>query len=197
MRQSRILKHPKNMKIYRRRLPHRDIPGTPVFVTWRLSGSLPSERIFLPEHLTSGQAFVAWDRLLDRTRTGPLYLAQPEIARVVVRSLCCAAANGSATLHAYVVMPNHVHVLWTPQTTLSDLLRRIKGTTAREANSFLHRKGEQFWQQEFFDRTVRSAEEFARIVRYIEWNPVKAGLVARPEEFSWSSAKAGLKTRAD
>jgi REP element-mobilizing transposase RayT len=173
------------------------MPGVPVFVTWRLSGSLPRERVFLPEHFTSGQAFVAWDRLLDRTRTGPLYLGQPEIAGFVVRSLHEAARNGSAILHAYVVMPNHVHVLWTPQIALSDLLRQIKGTTAREANSFLHRRGEHFWQEEYFDRTVRNAEEFARIVRYIEWNPVKAGLVACPEEFLWSSAKAGLKTRAD
>jgi hypothetical protein len=47
------------MKRYRRRLPHWDIPEAPVFVTWRLWGSLPQERSFLPEYLTSGEAFVA------------------------------------------------------------------------------------------------------------------------------------------
>ena len=54
-----------------------------MFVTWRLWGSLPQERSFLPEHLTSGEAFVALDRLLDSTRMGPVYLRQDKIAGIV------------------------------------------------------------------------------------------------------------------
>ena len=54
-----------------------------MFVTWRLWGSLPQERSFLPEHLTSGEAFVALDRLLDSTRMGPVYLRQDNIAGIV------------------------------------------------------------------------------------------------------------------
>jgi putative transposase len=185
------------VKQYRRRLPHLDVPGIAVFVTWRLWGSLPRERVFLPEDLSSGEAFVAWDRLLDRTRSGPLYLAQPEVAGIIVQSLQSVVANTFCLLHAFVVMPNHVHVLWTPHIALSDLVRRVKGSTACQSNKCLGRTGEQFWQQEYFDRTVRNDEEFARIRRYIEWNPVKAGIVAHPKEFPWSSAgKAGLKARA-
>ena len=71
------------MKRYRRRLPHWDIPEAPVFVTWRLCGSLPQERSFLPEHLTSGEAFVALDRLLDSARMGPVYWRQDKIAGIV------------------------------------------------------------------------------------------------------------------
>ena len=92
-----------------------------------------------------------------------------------------------------------MHALWTPQIALSDLVRRVKGPTACQANKCLGRTGEPFLQQEYFDRTVRSEEEFARIRRYIEWNPVKAGLVARPEDFASSSAcaeEAGLNTGA-
>lgn len=187
------------MREYRRRLPHRDAAGTPVFVTWRLWGSLPRERVFLPEHLTSGEAFVVWDRLLDRTRTEPVYLAQPEIAYLVVHQLWDVVRRGLCILHAYVVMPNHVHVLWTPNISLADLVRHVKGPTACQANRHLGRTGEPFWQQEYFDRTVRKEKEFSRICRYIEWNPVNAGLAAHPEEFRWSSAKnaeAGLKPRA-
>jgi hypothetical protein len=55
----------------------------------------------------------------------------------------------------------------------------------------LNRRGEKFWQDEFFDRIVRNDSEFGRIEQYIEWNPVKAGLVARPELFPWSSAWRG------
>jgi hypothetical protein len=46
-----------------------------------------------------------------------------------------------------------------------------------------------FWQDESYDRLVRNDTEFARIVDYIERNPVTAGLVATPEEFPWSSAR--------
>jgi len=48
--------------------------------------------------------------------------------------------------------------------------------------------GQPFWQDESYDRLVRDGEEFRRIARYIEMNPVKAGLAADPEDFPWSSA---------
>ena len=94
------------MKRYRPRLPHWDIPEAPVFVTWRLWGSLPQERSFLPEHLTSGEAFVALDRLLDSTRMGPVYLRQDKIAGIVRDHLQALVADGLCSLDAYVVMPN-------------------------------------------------------------------------------------------
>jgi hypothetical protein len=50
--------------------------------------------------------------------------------------------------------------------------------------------GQPFWQDESYDRLVRNQTEFDRIVNYIEMNPVKAGLVAKPEDFPWSSARA-------
>jgi hypothetical protein len=60
----------------------------------------------------------------------------------------------------------------------------------------LGRTGKPFWQEEYFDRIVRTEREFSRIRCYIERNPVKAALVANPEEFQWSSAFAGLKPHA-
>jgi REP element-mobilizing transposase RayT len=175
------------MRNYRRRLPHCDAPGRPAFVTWRLSGSLPSERVFHSGHFTAGRAFLAWDRLLDSARTGPLYLRQPEIAQLVKHQLLEAVADGWCSLDSYVIMPNHVHVLWTPQVPLPALLRKVKGPTALRANQALGMKGP-FWQQEYFDRIVRNEQEYSRIRRYIEWNPVKAALVVSPEDFIWSSA---------
>jgi REP element-mobilizing transposase RayT len=183
------------VRTYRRRLPHRDAPGDPVFVTWRLWGSLPKKRVFQPEHLTSGEAFVAWDRLLDTASNGPLYLRQPQVATLVQDHLDAAVADGLCALHAYAVMPNHVHLLWTPMISLPDLIHRVKGATAYQANKLLCRTGERFWQEEYFDRMVRTGREFDSIKRYIEWNPVKAELVTNPEDFQWSSA-AGLKPHA-
>ncbi|HEY7303306.1 MAG TPA: transposase [Bryobacteraceae bacterium] len=176
------------MKRYRRRLPHWDAPDVPTFVTWRLWGSLPATRVFLPEHLTSGKTFAIWDRLLDTHTSGPVYLRQPQIARLITDHLKALVGDGSCSLHAYVVVPNHVHVLWTPHISLAALVRRVKGATAYRVNQLLSRTGQPFWQPEYFDRLVRNESDFARIRRYIEWNPVKAALVTLPKEFPWSSA---------
>src|SRR5260221_13983944 len=111
------------MRLYRRRMPHMDAPGIPAFVTWRLFGSLPPERNFPNEDLSTGEAFAAFDRLLDNAREGPMHLAHRDIARLVRDSL----AHPSCTLHAYVIMPNHVHVLWTPSISLATLIGKVKG----------------------------------------------------------------------
>jgi len=80
------------------------------------------------------------------------------------------------------------HVLLLPKIAASRLLESLKGATAREANRVLGRTGERFWQAESYDHWVRDDREFERIVAYIENNPVKAGLVSRPEDYRWSSA---------
>ncbi|HEY3457453.1 MAG TPA: transposase [Bryobacteraceae bacterium] len=179
-----------------RRLPHHYSIGQPIFLTWRLHGSLPANRSF-PAATTSGEAFVAMDRLLDGATTGPLSLRNPEIAPVVEEAIHYRNPQ-EYRLHSYVVMPNHVHLLITPLTEISKLVQSLKRFTAREANRILHSTGQPFWQQESYDRLVRNETEFQRITRYIEMNPVHAGLAATPEEFPWSSAnKAGCQPAAD
>ena len=170
-----------------RRLPHYHAIDQPIFLTWRLHGSLPSNRFF-PPTITSGQAFVAMDRLLDNARTGPLYLRQPEIAAMVVEAIRYRQDLGSYQLHAFVVMANHVHLLITPHVEVSRLMHSLKRFTAREGNRMLGHTGQPFWQDESYDRLVRDETEFQRIARYIEMNPVKAGLAAAPEAFPWSGA---------
>ena len=130
------------------------------------------------------------DRLLDITRTGPLHLRRPEIAKLVVETLWYHAERlEHYHLHGYVVMPNHVHLLITPHAPVSKLMQSLKRFTAREGNRILGFTGHPFWQDESYDRLVRDGREFQRIVRYIETNPVSAGLVVMPEEFAWSSAR--------
>jgi REP element-mobilizing transposase RayT len=90
-------------------------------------------------------------------------------------------------------MSNHVHLLITPHVQVSKLLCSLKATTAKRANLLLGRTGEPFWQDESYDHLVRNGEEFRRIQRYIEYNPVSAGLAATAEDFPWSSA--GRPTR--
>jgi putative transposase len=176
---------------YERRLPHWDVLGQPVFVTFRLHGTLPAGRAFPPALLTAGNAFVAFDRILDRGETGPRFLAIPEIARLMVACIRDGEHRFHRyELHAFVVMPNHVHMLITPSVVSTKWLGPLKGFTAYEANRMLARVGRPFWQQESYDHIVRSGAGLERVRRYIENNPIKAGLVTKPEDFPWSSAKA-------
>ena len=163
-----------------------------MFLTWRLFGSLPPTRSF-PSAIASGQTFVAMDRILDRTCSGPLFLRMPEIANMVVNAIHYRDdRDGNMRhyqLHAFVVMPNHVHLLMTPRVAVSKVMQSLKRFTAREGNRMLGLTGQPFWQDESYDRLVRNDTEFERIADYIEMNPVKAGLVATPEEYPWSSAR--------
>ena len=72
----------------------------------------------------------------------------------------------------------------------------MKGFTPYQANRILGFTGKPFWQHEGYDHLVRSDEEFGRIRRYIENNPVSAGLAAEPEAFEWSSAHKSPPERA-
>jgi REP element-mobilizing transposase RayT len=92
-------------------------------------------------------------------------------------------------------MSNHVHILIDPHAPIPRITRAIKSFSARQANLILGRTGQPFWALESYDRWVRGSEEFESILRYIEFNPVKAGLVVNPEDYRWSSASAGREAR--
>src|SRR5262249_46542257 len=139
---------------YQRRLPHWDTVDQPLSVTFRLHGSLPANRVFPPDGLArSGKAFAAMDRLLDRGDRGPLHLRRPEIAALVIEAL----KDGDQRfhryhLHAFVVMPNYVHLLVTPKVVATKWLAPLKGFTAYRANQALRSHGRPFWQDESYDR---------------------------------------------
>jgi REP element-mobilizing transposase RayT len=65
----------------------------------------------------------------------------------------------------------------------------LKTATAIRANRVLAKTGEAFWQREYFDHWIRSEKELASVVAYVEANPVLAGLVSCPEDWTWSSAR--------
>ena len=176
-------------------LPHFDGRALPQFITFHLADSIPmgviqrwrrelkslkyeQERIVLQKRI---------ERYLDQGY-GEALLKASEVAKMVQDSLL--KFDGSRYhLFSWVVMPNHVHSLITrfEDYELSDILHSLKSFTAHEANKILHRDG-QFWIEDYFDRYIRSEEHFERTVKYIENNPVKAGLCSRPEDWPYSSA---------
>jgi REP-associated tyrosine transposase len=142
------------------------------------------------ETIPSDQQFARFDQRLDQACFGPLWLNDPRIAESVLATLARGTAQlNQYSLLAYVVMANHVHLLIEPRTPLDVIMKGSKGTTARHANRILWCTGKTFWQDESFDHWTRDAAEEAKIRRYIENNPVKASLVARPQDWIWSSAK--------
>ena len=85
-------------------------------------------------------------------------------------------------------MPNHVHILITPNIELAKITRAIKGKSARLANAILGLTGRPCWQDESFDHWIRHPGQFEKVKSYIERNPVRAGLAETPEQWPFSSA---------
>ena len=183
------------MTYYVRNLPHWHPEHATFFVTWRLFGSLPVQRCTArngcatPQEETAGEKFRRLDRELDAGKTGPQWLRAPGVAALVMGLILKGEKNlGYFSLHAFVIMSNHVHMLFTPKIELPRIMNGLKGSAARGANAILKRTGEPFWQDESYDHWVRSGKEFGKIQAYIENNPVAAGLVEKAEEWPWSSA---------
>jgi type I restriction enzyme R subunit/putative DNA methylase len=168
-------------------LPHWHPENAAIFLTWRLYGSTPAPQ---PEFLRMppGKRFAAEDRALV-SAAGPHHMKNSEIAQAVVSAIKYGADPLRLyDLCAWVVMSNHVHMLIEPHVELSRITESINRCSAREANKILGLTGQPFWQIESYDHWARTSEEFDNIVRYIEFNPVKAGLVENPEDYPWSGA---------
>ncbi|AEP11955.1 REP-associated tyrosine transposase [Chloracidobacterium thermophilum] len=182
----------------RGRLPHFEAGEVPQHITFRLHDSLPRELLArwqdelarLPEDEQALERRKRIEAALDAGH-GACWLRDPHIAELVEQSLLHFDGERYA-LHAWCVMPNHVHVLVTPLhgNSLSSILHGWKSFTAREANRRLGREGP-FWMEEYFDRAIRDENHFRRVVEYIGNNPVKAGLCPEPSAWRWSSAWEG------
>ena len=179
-------------------LPHFDADRFQ-FVTFRLADSLPQSILkkFEKElihnkldHFYDREFQMKVEEYLDNG-VGDCHLLQPKIAEILVNSLRMFAGK-RYILAAWVVMPNHGHILLKPLPgfSLTSIMKGLKGNTANQANSVLGRKG-QFWHPDYFDRYIRDDAHFDKAVRYIENNPVKAGLVDTPERWKYSSASVG------
>ena len=178
-------------------LPHWERDPAIIFVTFRLADSLPQDLIAgirkereLLERGRNANTDVEADRirltklnaLLRKAQNcldqglGRCYLRNPRVALVVAGAIQHFDAQ-RYRLFAWCVMPNHVHVLFSPLPgfALASILQSWKSYSAHSANAELRRSGV-FWQREYFDHLVRSESHLLKFAKYIERNPVKAGL---------------------
>ncbi|MFP4191262.1 MAG: REP-associated tyrosine transposase, partial [Candidatus Hydrogenedentota bacterium] len=184
----------------RGKLPHWHKEGAVYFVTFRLADSLPQPVLAqIQDDIAAIEQRKRSDRPLSKaderelarlsteriqeyldTGAGACHLQQREVA-VMVRDAFHHFHGKRYQLHAWCIMPNHVHLLLTlaEGETLPKVMHSIKSYTAKRANKILGRSGP-FWQKEYYDRIVRDAREYERTLSYIEYNPEAAGLADWP-----------------
>jgi len=178
-------------------LPHWETEGGTYFVTFRLADSLPKsvlesfkferEQIVRAAAQQERELTVAEQKRLDELSTerietyldsgaGACHLAKPEIAELVATALRHFDGDRYRLL-AWCVMPNHVHVVFTPAPgqALQQILHSWKSYTAKKAIEVPRLRGA-FWQREYYDHLVRDEADFYRVVNYVSDNPQKAHL---------------------
>lgn len=176
-------------------LPHFDGREVPQFITCRLFDSVPKtviERWIRELALPNGHDQIALQQRIERYLDqgfGGAFLKNPQIAELVQHDLL-SYDEVSWRLSAWVVMPNHIHLLATrfESVTLPAIVQSFKSLTSHKANKLLSRNG-RFWMPEYFDRYIRNRQHFVKTVSYIENNPVKARLCGKPEDWPFSSAR--------
>ena len=179
-------------------LPHLDAPGVIQALTFRLADALPRDVLdsWRDRELEQGDILTRSAAFLDAGH-GSCVLRDPRCAGIVRD--CIVRFDGEKyRLIAWVVMPNHVHVVvriregWSLGTTVGGW----KGASAREINRLLGLRG-RLWQPGYFDRFIRDGAHLQRAVLYVHENPVKAGLVAQAEDWEFSSAGSKRENNAD
>lgn len=203
---------------YHRKLPHFQPSEATFFVTFRLAGSVPVETlrrlrknydlvekgIPAQSDLTERERreliygaqkrlFAATDEFLDTHPNEPYWLKEKKVAEIAAEAMHFRDGQ-QYELHAYTIMPNHVHMLMTlllKAPVLHKVMQDLKKYSGLHCNRQIGREG-QFWENESYDHVVRSEEEFFRILNYILLNPVKAKFVKEWHEWPFTFAKAGL-----
>jgi putative transposase len=176
-------------------LPHWEAGEDPQSITFRLADSLPNEVRMrwaaefeeTREKPDPDEQRRRFEIVLDQGH-GEAFLTRPDIGQVVEDALL--HFDGTRyRLHAWSIMPNHVHVLMTPinEHALSAIVHSWKSYTATQINRLLGRQGA-LWFPEYFDRKIRNERHFETARYYIEQNAVEAKLCARAEDWLFSSA---------
>jgi REP element-mobilizing transposase RayT len=181
-------------------IPHYDAAGITQFITMRLADSVPQHvQLQLKAELEALEASGVGPQVLGQERRkrierlldagyGSCVLANEAVAQVVIQSLETLKAAGHE-LTRWVIMPNHIHLLMKAhsEASLASVIRFFKARTAKLANKALSGSG-RFWFPEFFDRYICDSDHLNKVIRYIDENPVRAGLVKLPQEWRFSSA---------
>ena len=139
-------------------------------------------RRFLPHWTPEDHAvFITWRALPNKV------LTQVRIADMICEAILYGEKTERYHLLAWVIMPDHVHLVIIPKKSLKEIMRWLKTATASRANAILGTTGRPFWTREYYDRWMRTERELSEAIAYVEANPVRRGLTADSCDWRWSS----------
>lgn len=170
----------RTITVRRHRLPHWETEAGTYFVTFRLADAVPPALAWKIKQQAT--AHKVTDSILDQCY-GRCWLRDERIAKMVDDSIR-HFDDDRYLLHAWTLMPNHVHVTFRalPGFTRDAVTHSWKSYTAPEANKILSRRGA-FWQREGYDILIHDQNDLDRTIDYIVRNPVKAGL----RDWAWTT----------
>lgn len=147
-----------------------------------------------PRYVLPGQP----QHIIHRGNNGAAIFFRDEDYRIYLHSLAEACAAHRCELHAYVLMPNHVHLLVTPlqESSISKTMQSIGGRYAQYVNSTYRRTGS-LWEGRYRSTVIDPDEYLLCCMSFVECNPVRAALAASPREYRWSSYFGNAEGRAD
>ena len=127
----------------------------------------------------------------------PIFLDDVD-RRLFLDTLCTQAREHGVAVHAYVLMDNHVHLLLTPDTAegLPKLMQALGRSYVRAFNARHGRTGT-LWEGRYRSTVIEAERYLLACMAYIELNPVRAGMVAAPADFAWSSHAHHIGQRSD
>ena len=102
------------------------------------------------------------------------------------------AASRSVAVHAFCIMPNHVHLLLEGMEPTADVLQFIKALKTKTSAPFNRKTAKPLWQKKFYDHILRQNDSPDDVAWYIWMNPVRAGLCDQPEEYPFLGSFTGM-----
>jgi len=156
-----------------KKLPHISNYGYYQFVTFRTEDSLD---IYLKKMINSqienGRKQYKIDKYLDNSNQGR-YLNGNLLD--ISKEYIIKQDKKFFELICFVIMPNHIHILFKETIKLNEAIRKIKGGLAFEINRYLNKKG-QLWAKDYYDKSIRDEKHFEIVYKYIKNNAIKANL---------------------
>jgi putative transposase len=132
---------------------------------------------------------------ISATRGRQPFFSDATMSGRLLESIQFVRHAGAAFVLAYAIMLDHLHLLLVPRdnSSVSDVMKSVKGYTAKDVNKLMRRSGP-IWQPSFYDRVIRGEQQLSSTIEYIHRNPVVAGLVGNAEAYAFSSASPNAET---
>jgi putative transposase len=131
--------------------------------------------------------------LTTRALDAKFLLAEPQDKHRILAAISFDRCRRDIELYGFVVMNNHVHLVLRPldRLRLYEFANRFKTWTSRNSSVKICGK---LWERRYDDNRIKSRSEMRSVLEYVHLNPVRAGMVSRPEDYCWSSIHSYLGT---